>query len=72
MTIEPCGPDCIAQDPILDTASGREHDNCPDPALCHDCRTATVDPSSLSRQLCADCEIVRTYNNHTASIYGPR
>jgi hypothetical protein len=32
MTIEPCGPDCVAEQPLLDTADGREHDECPDPS----------------------------------------
>lgn len=30
MTIEPCGPGCVAEQPLLDTADGREHDECPD------------------------------------------
>lgn len=24
-----CGADCIAEPPLLDTADGREHDDCP-------------------------------------------
>ena len=27
---EPCGAACVAERPILDTADGREHDNCPE------------------------------------------
>ena len=28
-----CGPGCVAEDPVLDTVDGREHDNCPDQEL---------------------------------------
>ena len=27
---EKCGPDCVATPPVLDTADGREHDDCPE------------------------------------------
>ena len=30
MTIEYCGPECRAEQPLLDTADGREHDDCPE------------------------------------------
>jgi|HubBroStandDraft_6_1064221.scaffolds.fasta_scaffold02042_2 hypothetical protein len=27
---EPCGAACVSERPILDTANGREHDDCPE------------------------------------------
>lgn len=30
MTIDKCSEYCVAEQPLLDTVDGREHDNCPD------------------------------------------
>jgi hypothetical protein len=37
----PCGEGCVAVPPIVDTADGREHDNCPG------CGTQTCDKAKL-------------------------
>lgn len=65
MTIDPCGPNCVAADPVLDTADGREHDNCPDPQLCADCGTENIDASSCTGR-CATCELLRAQRDRFA------
>jgi hypothetical protein len=55
-----CGPDCVAEKPVLDTADGREHDECPDP-------DASVD---VYGEICQRCKFHKDEHLETeGSVY---
>lgn len=46
--MDKCGSNCTAEAPMLDTADGREHDDCPDVTLATKDRVSTFTPEQIA------------------------